>query len=1220
MEKIEKIEIKKLVPVAAKISAGKSKLLNVLFNIPFLECKAGIGTKFINILRYNPKINRPLFYHLKVKNLGGKYDFFKDLSGEIYEGEEKIIEANKAINKKFFNDNIINYEDLFYMTEINTEPFIQDKEYLKDHYFCDIPGLSEYQENINNEQENKKKEEKKGIEIEDKDKEFQQIKNEAKEIGLNPEERKKEIKQLNENIVYEIPKEKKVKKKDFKQEDDIYYELVKNDNKNKTYLTEIFTIIKNYIDGAIIILSVDNYRSIDNYQIIAQLHHVIQKQITNFLIILNKMDLSKNPQKDIGECKGMFAKNFPKFKTFNINLNTFIPISVNKLKNELSMNKDFKSLIYCHFYNFMENWNNYKESKRFTGDLSFINHLRNIIIKVQGNKTKKDFENVVNELNKSNNISKINNDIISIVKDLENDFKDRQIFFGFPDFNNNSDDSEGEDEDEDENDINDVNAFSILKYFYKERNSLIPYISEESNNLLNFFKNKKTRSNTISNQKEEQTEKTILNKSIIKLLKNLNKNISESKLDIKKIGGLIESIQTAISFLKIYNVIFIPFIGEIGSGKSTIINGIIGEDVLPTGDNECTKRGIVIRYLNNNENEINIRKAYFREKPLVETTKYFIEPEDEIIGKGIRQVKGILNDLNYHYNEKEEDSFYYIRAKIKLFDDLGLDNSLKKMIYLIDLPGFGTENIFEKNIILKLMSICNCFIFTVKNTVIKEQRARNILKKIFDQTKYQKNIFTSKLLESSLFILNDFENQKTEENEIEKTKKDIIKIVKGFYNEGDKDLNSVNLCFFNAQSYNIYFNNYNYFFDLKNSIQFEFRSYLKKNQDIFKTPESANPNKHKSFCEFLISQLKNKNKALNSKNKKQIFNQEIEKKLNEIFQILNFNMKEILDNSNQISQQIALGQENITNFASFKVSNFEELKSKINSQIQILNKNMQDNIEQKINNVIERLEAFFSNDFKKVKDFRAVEIFTKQVEQIKEKLVMIYKDSQEKYFNIIDEYKKKIKNSLIIKKNNIQRYLEEKKYKEIIKEIDLEIKSNLEHLNNKIEEFLDNVYSGTDEINKQIIESFNNFAGNITYKNYLNFKDYFSIRVGSKGGNLTKEIIEEIKIGALTLEKIHEEKGFKEWIKSLFSKVNYFQNSIDIILNSFIEKMDYILILLIEDLTRFVEKTYHDIDSSYLVSTNIYTNEQIEEINKLKVEYDQNKYKITDIKNKLVNK
>ena len=51
---MKNIEIRKIVPIAAKISAGKSFLLNVIYNIDFFECKAGIGTKFVNIIRYKP--------------------------------------------------------------------------------------------------------------------------------------------------------------------------------------------------------------------------------------------------------------------------------------------------------------------------------------------------------------------------------------------------------------------------------------------------------------------------------------------------------------------------------------------------------------------------------------------------------------------------------------------------------------------------------------------------------------------------------------------------------------------------------------------------------------------------------------------------------------------------------------------------------------------------------------------------------------------------------------------------------------------------------------------------------------------------------------------------------------------------------------------------------------------------------------------------------------
>jgi len=167
----EKIEERKIIPIAAKISAGKSKLLNVLFNISFLESKAGIGTKFVNILRYNPDIQKPRFYHLKVEKENGKYAFYKDPNSNVKEGEKEIIEENKKVNNLFADSPIVKYEDIFYMTEINEVPFIKDKKFLLNHDFCDIPGLSEYQTTSEDKNKKEEKEEKEEKEKEKQDEE-----------------------------------------------------------------------------------------------------------------------------------------------------------------------------------------------------------------------------------------------------------------------------------------------------------------------------------------------------------------------------------------------------------------------------------------------------------------------------------------------------------------------------------------------------------------------------------------------------------------------------------------------------------------------------------------------------------------------------------------------------------------------------------------------------------------------------------------------------------------------------------------------------------------------------------------------------------------------------------------------------------------------------------------------------------------------------------------
>ena len=474
----------------------------------------------------------------------------------------------------------------------------------------------------------------------------------------------------------------------------------------------------------------------------------------------------------------------------------------------------------------------------------------------------------------------------------------------------------------------------------------------------------------------------LLNKAIIKILKDFSKKITESNLNIKLIENLNQYLWETIEILRINNVIFIPFIGEIGSGKSTIINGIIGEDVLPTGVNGCSKKGILIRYLNKNENEINIRKSYFEKEKSEETTNYYIVPDNYIIGKGLDQVKGILNNLNYNYNEKEEDSFYYVRTKIKLFDDLGLDDSLKRMIYLIDLPGFGTENKFENNIYLKLMSISSCFIFIVKNCIIKDNNNRKILKKIFDQAKVQKRVFSSKLLQSSLFILNNFNNQSTGDEDIKEAKQDINELINGIKNEEEEiEMKNINLCFFNAEFYNNYYMNFNYFFNIKNSIKFEFRTFVKKNQDIFISPENSNIKKYKSFGKFLISQLNKKKDNILQNNEQsdeiienngynEKFNKQIKNDLEEIFKILDINMND--KEKTEIFQIICFGKENSFKLNYLKNSNYEEFKNRIESQIKTLNSNMQDELEEKLNYLMEKLYLFFQKDFSKENDMKSI--------------------------------------------------------------------------------------------------------------------------------------------------------------------------------------------------------------------------------------------------------
>ena len=581
----------------------------------------------------------------------------------------------------------------------------------------------------------------------------------------------------------------------------------------------------------------------------------------------------------------------------------------------------------------------------------------------------------------------------------------------------------------------------------------MPPISEETNDLLNYFRiNNKFKKNI--KEEKEYNEKTFLNKKIIRILKEIKDNIKTNFFfNIDVINNLIKEIGNTIETLNTYNVIFIPFLGEINSGKSTIINGIIGENILPTGLKECTKRGIIIRYTSN---QTTIRKANFKNQIINNKSKYYFEVEDEdIIGTGKKQVKDILKGLNCNFNEKEEDSFYYIKTRIKLFDEMGLDNSLKKIIYLIDLPGFGTENIFQKKIYLNLMTICNAFIFVVKNSIIKEDNKKEILDKIYHQAKEKKEILSSFLMKSSLFIFNSTKDQTFNEDDIQKAKNDIMELINVKEN--------INLCFFNAKRYSLYINNYNYYYNIGETLLNEYQNYLKDSRDIYLFPEIINNIKYDTFMKYLNYKLDQKNIKLfgikKVENKK--IDQNVGKEIRKMLEFLNIDMDSTLKYENKISQKFIFGREKVTQSATKKESNYYIFSEMLKSQINKINDKMQEEIKEKIKNTLETLDSFFFNEFSKKKTDEDINKFKEKNKELIKQLNLIFYNTQNKYFDIIEKYKKDIKESLEKKKEkeNIENFLKEKKFGNIIKEINKEIEDTLNELNSKILDLINNITS-----------------------------------------------------------------------------------------------------------------------------------------------------------------
>ena len=1225
-----KIELRKIVPIAAKISAGKSFLLNVIYNIDFLECKAGIGTKFINIIRYNPSIDQPCFYHLKVEKDKDNYTFKKDSQYETKFGKYDIINENKNLNQKLADSPQINYEDIFYMTELNEVEFIKDKEYLLTHDLCDVPGLSEYQDTKTKTNENKKlvyfndfeKIVLKGVE------EFGIVYNKPQELNMNDKK---------QNNLNNIDRE----------QDDIYYEV---DIEKKTYLTEVFKIIKNYIDGIIIVLSTENFYHEENFEIIAKLRKVIDKEIKNCLIILNKLDLSQSPIDDINKCKGLFIQKFPNCKTFNLNLNTFIPLSAFKLKNELLMRKSFIHLLKYHFYNYLPIIKNEESSE----GKSFVDYLRNIIFNGENGITNEKIKEEVVELNKDKNISIINDQIKKTIRELKERYKADNIYLGIEekDLDNNE---EEEDEDDDDNDNNNdkLKSTYIIKMIYVlyKKKKLIPPISEETNKLLNYFtvKNPNNNETNYKSNESDNSEINKLNEDLINEFESFAKEIKDSKMGDEELKNLLNEITEFIEFLKIYNVIFIPFLGPSNAGKSTIINGLLGKDILPTKLNECTKRGIIIKY--SNSDDICIYKSNFIEqKDIFGKINYYFHSKlsRDLIGKGEEEVKSTLNSLNCDYNEKEKDSFYYIKTRIKLFDDMGLNDSLKNMIYFIDFPGFGTggRNIFEnKNIYKKVMSICNSFIFVVRNSVIKENTCQSKLKEIFDLAKEGKKKFFSQFIKSCLFILNNDIDQSCSESDLNKVKSEVKYMLnfKKLENEnenetkGIKNSDDIKLCFFNAKYYDNYCCNYNYFYDLDNLFKNELNNYKKNLFCLYENPFSFRKSKNDNeFFDYLYNNIMQKIKNLYGiKNlKKKLIDQEVnsnleEKMKNKLIEInknenLNLGDKELSEIKEKLLKIITFGQNKLSELETLKESNIENFKVILQSQINYINKIKLKNLE-KINDVIDLLDMFFRKDFnerkKDLKEITRINNFLKGNErEINESIKL----NEEMTQNLKSLFKKNIKLSLFKHKEELIEKLKSKNYSIILEEINKELSSNLKGINTSIDAFLNFNKKQNEKLiqfQKEIIMELS-LKGKKKYRiipKYDSFSLYMSKLLGNENKNFEEELIEELKNSCENSRSILFKKGIINWFNSLFSDYNYLDNIIDILIDTSSKSINSVFDLIKNESNNYFTKYLKKINLLVKSATLEFNVEQEKKWKKLCDSYEQKRNKIKQIKNKLFN-
>lgn len=297
-------------------------------------------------------------------------------------------------------------------------------------------------------------------------------------------------------------------------------------------------------------------------------------------------------------------------------------------------------------------------------------------------------------------------------------------------------------------------------------------------------------------------------KKSLELLKELNNFINEQLKG--QFNYLNRSLNVIIENL-VERKIRLSFIGNISVGKSTVLNAIIGYDILPSKDDECTYRGVIIKH--KNIPKFQLYRA--RMKIICEgtgTEYYKFEEVGPPYCEGISNIISHLNNKNKDINFNNEDTFIIIHGRLKIFDFIKLEDKFLKKLEFVDLPGHNRkENKFINRIgddfspYDKILRFTNSCIFLNQPNSIDDVDS---VKRIQDEYSKNKEKLDKKLanrsLDTCIFLINKVDELSKENNEQEK--KQIREKIFSILKEVEKNIpnNWNNISFFSGKCFKDY--------------------------------------------------------------------------------------------------------------------------------------------------------------------------------------------------------------------------------------------------------------------------------------------------------------------------------------------------------------------------------------------------------------------------------
>ena len=736
------------IPVIGCISSGKSTLLNYLLNLKnVLEVDREITTKCICIIRHQKNLKKPRVYRAKLVYRGE--DVFNFEEGEEIKKKvsEVIAEQNKAIAEGKIS---VDYNKYFLIVKANIPLFRGDFEKYADLFeFLDVPGLNE-QTDLKTSSE----------------------KNNEEDSGINTNFYFRQIFPLFiMNVKFSL----------------LIFNSEKYDGNSSN------EIINTYLEGGIDRIEVNKkdlvildgeekseqlvkIRKKREFDKRLQIKKCAEKSFQDSEFLLNKIDLSPEPDKT-NELFIEYIKNYLGKKKININLlknKNELPLEARKLNDEISKYDSFKCYLnfYClyssddtipSFYEYIcekmnhdfeldiesnEEDEDVKEKELKSDEEDYQEIMESVkrndnFVSFMSRAHYKKLKKLFNKNKKKHNKEKIDCPLIGMLKTK----------------------------------IKNVIEEFLNIYKYQGLTSQIATTFRIDDNI-------KSYSQISEKLKKMKESGCLMIDNPFEAIKHFY-NYIERIYSFEKSNKTIEKIKNeyyeTYNYFKDTSAIRFLLVGPHNTGKSSVLNNIIGYDLdfLPTNLGECTKVGVIIKYIKKGQplrmfkakfitNKLNYNYFKYGEKKgddndndFTLLNKYNEEEENEdneddmdddsdypIIGK--EQIYARLDLLNKKANIKDmELRFYVIETPIEIYDKMELDDDIKKKIEIIDFPGLDTDFDQAKEKSKTLLSIIDGFIH-INSTIDDNNENAAIIKLIYNTIK-KRDSFN---FNTCLFLLN----------------------------------------------------------------------------------------------------------------------------------------------------------------------------------------------------------------------------------------------------------------------------------------------------------------------------------------------------------------------------------------------------------------------------------------------------------------------------------